>query len=375
MTKLRTMTVVGTRPEIIRLSRLIPLLDEFTDHTLVHTGQNSHAQLSDVFFKELGIRSPDVYLNIQNSSVGASYAEVITGVEGVIMSFRPQAAIVLGDTNSAVSALIAERHGVPVYHLEAGNRSFDRNVPEELNRRMVDHISTFNLAYTTRAHQNLLAEGLNPRFTLITGSPIKEVFDHYKSFIGDSKVLSVLGLEPKKYFIASLHRQENVDDEFRLRKMVNGLERIQQKWDMPVILSTHPRTRAKIGLFGVQGFDRLELHEPFGFLDYSALQLNAACVLSDSGSVSEESSIMGFPAVTVRDSMERPEALDSGAIALSGVEPESLEACVSAAMSSHSRPEVPQDYRNSNFSWRVLNFILSTADKHTFWTGLRPSKS
>lgn len=372
MTSLKVLTVVGTRPELIRLSRLIPKLDEQTDHVLVHTGQNFDRQLNQVFFDDLNLRTPDHYLNVDTSSVGKSIGEVIEKFETVLLDERPRAVMVLGDTNSAFAAVIAERHGIPVYHMEAGNRSFDRNVPEELNRKLVDHVSSFNLPYTEYAKHNLLAEGIHPRTIFKTGSPIGEVFAHYRQSIERSAILERLDLEADSYFLASIHRQENVDSIERLQQVIESLEAVASAWKLPVLVSTHPRTRSRLDSLGQHVSPLLKFHEPFGYLDYNKLQLNARCVISDSGSISEEAAIMHFRAVSFRDSIERPESLDSASMVLAGTKRKSLLRSVEYVLSrADSSSDLPNGYEVVNFSERVMNVLFSTIEQHEFWSGLR----
>jgi UDP-N-acetyl-L-fucosamine synthase len=371
----RVMTVVGTRPEIIRLSRVIDRLERSVEHVLVHTGQNWDPNLSDIFFDELGIRAPDVHLGVDTASLGRVLGGVLVGIESVISDVRPDAVLVLGDTNSCLSALMARRMRVPVYHMEAGNRCFDLNVPEETNRRMVDHVSDFNLVYTEHARRNLLAEGLHPRRIMLTGSPMREVLEHYRARIGASTVLARLDLTRGGFFMVSAHREENVDDPTRLGALLECLRAVRDRWGLPVLVSTHPRTRKQLEHLApdVEGLDGVCFHEPFGLLDYVHLQMNARCVLSDSGTVSEESAIMGFPAVTLRDSIERPEALDSGSIVMTGLEPagvvEAIEV-VTAQVRADGVP-CPSEYRITDTSRRVVNFIVSTVRRHRHWEGLR----
>ena len=360
MKKLKVVTVVGTRPEIIRLSRLIPKLDKYTDHVLVHTGQNFDPQLSDVFFKDLELRQPNYYLNVDTSSFGSIMGDTIRKSEEVFLAEKPEAVMILGDTNSAVAAIAAERMHIPVYHMEAGNRSFDRNVPEELNRRMVDHVATFNLPYNDYAMRNLLSEGIHPRFIHRTGSPIREIYEHYKRKIQGSKILEKLELETGGYFLVSIHRQENVDSPGRLKLVLDSLEAVLEEFRLPVIVSTHPRTRKRLDAeFGSRP-PGIIFHEPFGYMDYNKLQLEAYCVISDSGSISDESAIMGFPAITLRDSMERPEAFQSGSILLiaPGMK-SSLVMAVEHTLSKRSERYLPEGYEARNFSDSVLGLVLS----------------
>lgn len=374
MFKPTVVTIVGTRPEIIRLSRVIALLDQLTNHVLVHTGQNSDPKLSDVFFEDLDLRRPDHYLEINTESLGHTLGETLIKTEQVLNQIKPNAVLILGDTNSAVSAIIAKRMHIPVYHMEAGNRSFDANVPEETNRRLVDHVADFNLAYTEHARRNLLAEGIHPRQILVSGSPIKEIVDFYGPKIDKSNILKSLSLKPGEYFLVSAHRQENVDSPKRLDDLLDTLSAVHKTWNLSVLVSTHPRTKNQ--LEKQQKFKNLNgvtFHEPFGFLDYNKLQKNAKCVISDSGTISEESLILGFPAITIRDSMERPEALDVGGIVMTGLKADEVLAGIHIATSSGNRKtlELPVEYQVSDCSNRVVNFMFSTMTRHHEWLGIR----
>lgn len=370
--RLKVVTVVGTRPELIRLSRVIAALDASFDHVLVHTGQNWDTQLSDVFFADLGLRRPDHLLVVDTSSLGAVLADTLRKIETVLRDEVPDAFLVLGDTNSALSSIMAKRMRVPVYHMEAGNRSFDENVPEETNRRLIDHIADFNLVYTEHARRNLLAEGLHPRRVMMTGSPMNEVLTHYRASIDAATILERLGLGEQRYFLVSAHREENVDPPGRLRQLLSCLVAVRDEWGLPVLVSAHPRTRQRLDqLPDAPALDGITFSAPFGFHDYNKLQMNARCVLSDSGTVSEEASLLRFPAVTLRSSIERPEALDSGAMIMTDLRPESVIAGVAAAVADHLATEPPQEYTISNCSIRVRNFILSTALEHRTWAGLR----
>lgn len=372
--KLKVLTVVGTRPEIIRLSRVIAGLEKHTNHVLVHTGQNYDYSLNEIFFEDLGLRRPNHYLNADTSSLGSVLADVLKGTEQVLREEQPDAMVVLGDTNSCISAIMARRMKVPVYHLEAGNRSFDPNVPEEINRHIVDHVADYNLVYSEHSRRNLLAEGLHPSRILHMGSPMKEVLDFYRENSEQSTALDRLNLKPGKYFVASLHREENVDNRIRLIDLVQGLELVASKFEMPILMSTHPRTRKRIEGYGLSLSDSVILHEPLGFSDYVNLQMNAKCVLSDSGTISEESTILGFPAVTLRDAIERPEAIDVGGIVLTGTNPEDILDSTRIAIEnqeSFGRPAVPTDYAINDSSMRVVNFIRSTCNTHASRAGLR----
>jgi UDP-N-acetylglucosamine 2-epimerase len=365
----RVMTVVGTRPEIIRLSVVMKRLDSSLDHVLVHTGQNYDPLLGDVFFRDLGLRAPDRLLNVRTDTLGQVLGDVLVGTEQAICDYAPDALLVLGDTNSCLSAVMAKRMRVPVYHMEAGNRCFDENVPEETNRRLVDHVADYNLVYTEHARRNLLAEGLQPRRIIKTGSPMKEVLDAHRAAIEASDVLVRLGLEPDSYFLVSAHREENVDAPERLDALLDCLQRVSETYGKPIFVSTHPRTRMRLDALG-RTLDGVTFHPPLGFLDYNKLQLNAACVLSDSGTISEESSLLGFPAVTLRDAIERPEALDTGAITMTGLDPENVIEAINLAM-RREPIVIPDDYQISNCSQRVVDFIVSTVRRHKQWSGLR----
>lgn len=376
MSKPKVVTIVGTRPEIIRLSRVISLLDEVTNHILVHTGQNSDPNLSDVFFKELEIRKPNYYLDVDSSSLATTLAETLIKSEKVLIKEKPSAVLILGDTNSAISAVIAKRMHIPVYHMEAGNRSFDENVPEETNRRLVDHVADFNLAYTEHARRNLLSEGLHPRQITVTGSPIREIANFYINQIEASSVLSDLSLKSKEFFLVSAHRQENVDSPDRLSTLLETLVAIKNKWQLPVLVSTHPRTRKLLEKIpNSKELNGITFHEPFGFFEYNKLQKNAKCVISDSGTISEESLILGFPAITIRDSMERPEALDAGGILMTGLQSQEvlsgIEFTINHKVSSESY--LPSEYQVDDCSRRVVNFMLSTMNRHHEWLGIRNS--
>jgi UDP-N-acetylglucosamine 2-epimerase (non-hydrolysing) len=371
MSKIKVVTIVGTRPEIIRLSRLIPKLDEYTEHVFVHSGQNSDPKLNDVFFEDLELRQPDHYLNVDTSSMGSVMGDTIKKSEELFLKEKPDAVMILGDTNSAVAAIVAERMHIPVYHMEAGNRSFDANVPEELNRRMVDHVASFNLPYNDYSLRNLLAEGIHPRNTCVTGSPIKEIYEQYKGKIAKSNVLKELGLQKDGYFLVSVHRQENVDLPERLEAVVECLRAVRDKWGLPVLVSTHPRTKARLEKLSLLEVEGLKFHEPFGYLDYNNLQMNAKCVISDSGTISEEAYVVGFPAVSLRDSIERPESIDAGSIILTGLDSDNLIQSITAQLELTQSLEIPQGYDTNDFSTRVLKFLFSTSNKHAAWKSLR----
>lgn len=372
--RLKVMTVVGTRPEIIRLACVIRRLEESTDHVLVHTGQNYDYTLNEVFFEDLGLRAPDYFLGVDTSSLGSVLGGVLQGTERVIVAEQPDAMVVLGDTNSCISAIMGKRLKVPVFHLEAGNRSFDPNVPEEINRHLVDHVSDYNLAYTEHSRRNLLAEGLKPQDVMVIGSPMHEVLETYRDRIDDSPVLSQLELDEGEYILASVHREENVDRKDRLELVVASLEAVSQDQNIPILVSTHPRTRKRLEQFEIDLAPEIRLHEPLGFHDYNKLQLSARCVISDSGTISEESSLLQFPAVTLRDAIERPESIDTGAIITTGLQPPDVVDSVSIAIEQHrvdGPVTVPADYQIHDTSRRVLNFIRSHASTHHLRKGIR----
>ncbi|MBX3089082.1 MAG: UDP-N-acetylglucosamine 2-epimerase (non-hydrolyzing) [Cryobacterium sp.] len=364
MARLKVLTVVGTRPEIIRLSATIKLLDEHTDHVLVHTGQNYDYELSEVFFKDLGLRRPDHFLEADTSSLGSALGSIISKIEPVLKEEKPDAFLVLGDTNSSISAVMAKRLHIPVFHMEAGNRSFDENVPEETNRRLVDHVADYNLVYTEHARRNLLAEGIHPSRILLTGSPMREVLEQNRAQIDASDVLKRQKLTSGGYFLVSLHREENVDNPVRLKSAMGTLREIRERYALPILVSTHPRTRKRLEALGDTLPEGVTFHPPFGFHDYVKLQLEAKLVLSDSGTISEESSILGFSAVTLRDFIERPEALDAGAIITAGVETKFVLSTVDLALST-AVIDAPSDYLIRNTSSRVMRFISGTVHSHS----------
>jgi UDP-N-acetylglucosamine 2-epimerase len=368
--RLTVLTVVGTRPEIIRLSAVIKRLDEHTNHVLVHTGQNYDYELNEVFFEDLGLRRPDHFLEADTSSLAAVMGSIMLGTERVLRKVQPDAFLVLGDTNSSISAVIAKRMKVPVFHMEAGNRSFDENVPEETNRRLVDHVADYNLVYTEHARRNLLAEGLHPSRIRLTGSPMKEVLAQNAAGVEASDVVVREGLTRDEFFLVSLHREENVDHVGRLESILGGLQAVGDEYGLPVLVSTHPRTRRRIELLG-SAFDRLVFHKPFGFHDYLALQKAARLVLSDSGTIAEESSLLGFPAVTLRDAIERPEAEDTGSIVLTGTTILGISRAVHYVLSTPIAGVVPADYAISDTSHRAVSSILSLAPGFHERSGVR----
>lgn len=371
--KLKVLTIVGTRPEIIRLAATIRRLDRSTDHVLVHTGQNYDYELNEVFFEDLGLRRPDHFLEADTSSLGSVLGSILAKTEQVLLAEKPDAMLVLGDTNSCISALMAKRLRIPVYHMEAGNRCFDENVPEETNRRLVDHVADYNLVYTEHARKNLLSEGLHPSRILLTGSPMKEVLLGNAKAIEASDVLERQELIPGGYFMVSIHREENVDSPERLTEILKALQSISDRHSIPVLISTHPRTRKRLEDQPEELKRGLRFHPPFGFNDYVKLQREAKLVLSDSGTISEESSLLGFPAVTLRDAIERPESLDTAAIITTGVKSDAIVDAIDIVLDQFETdgpPVIPADYQISDTSRRAVNFIRSTAHSHHQRTGI-----
>jgi UDP-N-acetylglucosamine 2-epimerase (non-hydrolysing) len=368
------MTFIGTRPEIIRLSRTMVRLDEYLNQVIVHTGQNYDYELNEIFFKELELRKPDYFLEVDTTSLEASVGDIIRKSGEVLRKENPDAVLVLGDTNSCLSAYMAKRLHIPVFHMEAGNRCFDFNVPEEVNRRIIDHIADFNLVYTEHARRHLISEGLPHRRIYLTGSPMKEVLLHYLPKIKNSKVLENLSLTVKKYFLVSVHREENVDNQENLNKILNILNSLAASYNLPVIVSTHPRTRKRLEKSDIVMNPLIQFLKPFGFLDYISLQMNALCVLSDSGTISEESSILSFPALSLRQSMERPEAQDEGTIILTGfnrdIVMDSIRIIIAEFEKNGGYKKIPDDYDIENTSWRVLKLISGNAKLSNIWQGV-----
>lgn len=363
---LDVITVVGTRPEIIRLSRVIDRLDSVCRHVLVHTGQNYDYQLNEVFFNELEIRKPDHFLEAAGATPAETIGRVIIEFDRVLAERRPQAMLVLGDTNSALAAIAAKRRKIPVFHMEAGNRCFDARVPEEINRRIVDHTADIHLTYSQIARQYLIREGIAPDQIICTGSPMREVLEYYQPGIMASAVLTRLELTEREYFVVSCHREENVDDPTRLRALFDVLTMLDREYAVPIVVSTHPRTRRRIDDLGLAAPARVMFHEPFGFLDYVRLQLGAKAVLSDSGTITEESSILNFPALNLRDVHERPEGMEEGAVMLVGLDAErirtGLRVLESQKRGSDRTLGLVADYAPANVSEKVLRIILSYTD-------------
>jgi len=366
MKKIKVVTVVGTRPEIIRLSRVINALNNNFNHTLVHTGQNYDYELNEIFFNELGVNKPDIFLESDTSTALTAIGGTLVKIEKVLDKLKPDAFLVLGDTNSCLSAIAAKRKKIPIFHMEAGNRSFDQRVPEETNRKIVDHISDINLTYSSISRDYLLREGILPDRVIKTGSPMLEVLNFYMPKILESDVLSRLSLLPYKYFIVSCHREENVDNINSLTNLVKSLNAIAESQKMPVLISLHPRTKKNLKRFKLKLLPEIMLHKPFGFYDYIQLQINSKAVISDSGTITEESSILNFPAINIREAHERPEGMEEGSVMLTGLNPERI---VQALKIIEKQPRGAKrllkpvfDYQYDNVSEKVVRIILSYID-------------
>lgn len=366
MKRLKVATVVGTRPEIIRLSRVLCKLDECCDHVLIHTGQNYDFELNEIFFRDLGLRSPDYFLGAAGASGAETIGKVIIAVDGVLAEIQPDALLVLGDTNSCMAVIPAKRRKIPIFHMEAGNRCFDQRVPEEINRRIVDHTADINLTYSTIARDYLLREGLPPDMVIKTGSPMFEVLNHFRAGIESSDVLDRLGLKVGEFFLVSAHREENIDAERNFLKLVAALNAMAENFGLPVVVSTHPRTRKRIAAAGAQFHALVNLMNPLGFKDYNRLQMAAKVVLSDSGTISEESSILNFPALNIREAHERPEGMEEAAVMMVGL---NLERILQAISLLESQPRGPDrllrlvaDYGAPNVSEKVVRIIHSYTD-------------
>lgn len=366
------MTIIGTRPEIIRLSACIKACDRYFNHILVHTGQNWDYTLNEVFFKDLDLREPDVYLDSVGKNLGETMGSIIAKSYEVMQREKPDAVLILGDTNSALSAISAKRLKIPIFHMEAGNRCWDWNVSEMINRKIVDHISDINLPYTENSRRYLLSEGIDGKTVFVTGSPMREVLRDHMDEIEASTVLEKLGLEKERYILLSAHREENIDNEQNFMSLMNAVNHIAEKYQMPVIYSTHPRSRKFIEQRNFQFHPLVQSLQPFGFLDYNKLQQNAYCVLSDSGTLSEESAMLGFTGILIRTSTERPEALDAGSIVLGGITERDMEQAVSLAVSMRENKEpsaMANDYRETNVSAKVVKIIQSYTEivNRTVW--------
>ena len=359
MKKLKVATLLGTRPEIIRLSAVIKLADQVFDHTLIHTGQNYAYTLNQIFFEDLNLKAPDHYLDAVGADLGETIGNIIAKSYTLLSELRPDAVLILGDTNSALSAISAKRLKIPVFHMEAGNRCFDENLPEELNRRIVDHISDINLPYSEQARRNLIAEGLKREYIFVTGSPMREVLMHRRP----SNIVSDLGLDAKKYILLSAHREENIDIEHNFYELIGAINALAEQYNMPVLYSIHPRSQKMIDERGVTFGSLVRTHEPFGFSDFIALQENAFCVVSDSGTLAEESAILGFPAVSARTSTERQEAIDRGGMIVGGIGKTAILQAVEMATTLNSLPKASVlDYDDSNVSVKVCKIIQGYTD-------------
>ena len=367
MKKMKVMTIVGTRPEIIKLSRVIHELDGHTDHLLVHSGQNYDYELNEIFFQQLGIRKPDFFLNAVGANAAQTIGHVITSTDALLAKECPDAFLLLGDTNSCLSAIAAKRRKIPIFHMEAGNRCFDQRVPEEINRKIIDNISDINMPYTEHARRYLLAEGLKPETVIKTGSPMKEVLSFYRPVIDASDVLDRMQLAPREYFVVSAHREENIDSETNFHDFLETLTAVAVKYGKTIIVSTHPRTRKRMESLGISGLDaRIHFLKPLGFLDYVKLQMNAFCVVSDSGTITEESSILTFPAVTIRQAHERPEGMDEGTLIMCGLKSagvlQAIDVVVAQSSGDRRVFNLVSDYNVDNVSQKVLRIIMSYTD-------------
>lgn len=370
---LKVLTFVGTRPEIIRLSRVIPLLDAHCDHVLAHTGQNYDYELNEIFFADLSIRRPDHFLNAAGGSSAETIGNVIARADALLRQETPDAVLILGDTNSCLAAIAAKRLKIPIFHMEAGNRCFDQRVPEEINRKIVDHISDINLTYSTIARENLLREGLSPDMVIKTGSPMMEVLHHHRAGIEQSSILDKLKLTPGEYFVVSSHREENVDQKENLLKIVGILDQVANTYGFPIILSTHPRMQKRIDEWQVQFHPLVQLAKPFGFTDYISLQRSALAVLSDSGTITEEASILNFPALNLRETHERHEGMEEAAVMMVGLNAarvrQALDVLARQERGENRTMRLPADYDVPNVSQKILRIIISYVDyvKNVTW--------
>lgn len=372
--RIKVATIVGTRPEVIKLSRVIAELDRYTDHILIHSGQNYDYELNEIFFRDLGIRKPDHFLEAVGNTVAESIGLVIAKVDAVLETERPDAVLFYGDTNTCLAVIAAKRRKIPVFHMEAGNRCFDQRVPEEINRKIVDHLSDINMPLTEHARRYLLAEGIRPETIIKTGSCMQEVLHHYRPGIDASDILARLELKPRAYFVVSAHREENVDSERNLDDLLASLNVLAAQYKLPIIVSTHPRTRKRLETRGKTGMDaKINFLKPLGFLDYIRLQMDAFCVLSDSGTLTEEASILGLPAVMIREAHERPEGMDEGTLIMSGLKPErvlqAVEAVTDQSKAAGRVGRIVPDYETDMVSKKVVRVILSYVDyvNRTVW--------
>lgn len=366
---MRVMTIVGTRPEIIKLACVIKELDKYTDHILVHTGQNYDYELNQVFFEDLDLRAPDVYMNAAGENAAETIANVIAKSDKLFKEYKPDAVLLYGDTNSCLAVISAKRNKIPVFHMEAGNRCFDERVPEELNRKVLDHLSDINMTLTEHARRYLIAEGIRPETIIKTGSSMQEVFAMNKEKIAQSDVLERLGLKEKEYFVLSAHREENVDSEKNFINLLNSINKVAEVYKMPIVFSAHPRTRKKIEAMGFKFNDLVKYMKPLGFNDYNKLQQNAFCVISDSGTITEESSLLGFPAITIRQAHERPEGMDEGTLIMSGVEEQGILDAIKVVTDQNVKMNPVADYQAPHLASKVVRIILSYTDyiNRTVW--------
>jgi UDP-N-acetyl-L-fucosamine synthase len=372
MSKLKVLTVVGTRPELIRLSRVIARLDASNaiEHVLVHTGQNYDYELNQIFFDDMKIRKPDHFLNAATGSASGTIGQILIAIDKLLGEVKPDAFLVLGDTNSCLCAIPAKKKHIPIFHMEAGNRCFDQRVPEETNRKIVDHVSDINLTYSDIAREYLLREGLPPDRVIKTGSPMFEVLHHYLDKIKKSEILKTLGLKKNEYFLVSSHREENINNEKNFTRLIDTFKKLHEVYKVPVIVSTHPRTSNMLKEKGIKLPEAIQFLKPFGFTDYNNLQMNAKVVLSDSGTISEESSILDFPALNIREAHERPEAMEEAAVMMSGLQSERVLQCIADLDSTNSKRVLVRDYSMPNVSDKVVKIILSYTDyvKRVVWS-------
>jgi len=356
------MTIFGTRPEIIKLSRIFAKFDQYVNHIMVHTGQSFDYEMNKIFFEQLKIRKPDYFLEVKSETLGGQIANIISKSEEVLLKEMPDAIFIFGDTNSALAAIIAKRMKIPIFHMEAGNRCFSESVPEEINRKIIDHISDINIPLTENARLYLIQEGIPPGTIYVTGSPTAEILDYYKKQIEASKILKELKLSPRKYFIASIHREENVDSREALTKLIDSLNAVAEIYKLPIVVTTHPRTAKRLKEYKIGAANKpINFHKPFGIFDYIKLQKNSYCVLSDSGTIQEESSLLGFPAIQVRNSSERPEAFDEGVLILSGLDKDIILQSIEITVKQHKAGEkfnVPKNYQDKNVSSKVLRLVV-----------------
>ena len=372
MKKLKVMTIVGTRPEVIRLSRIISKMDNVFEHILVHTGQNYDYELNEIFFRDLDLRLPDYYLNCAGSNSSQTIGNVLIKVDKLFTKVHPEAVLVLGDTNSGLSLIAAKKRKIPTFHYEAGNRCFDYRVPEEINRKIIDHTADVNITYSSIARNYLIKEGLRDDLIIKLGSPMYEVLNYYKNKINNSDILSILNLNYSEYFLVSIHREENIETK-NLETILNLLKKISKKYNFPIIFSTHPRTKKRISELDYNPDNNINFIKPFSFSEYNYLQINAKAVISDSGTISEESSILNFPAINLRENHERPEAMEEGAVIMSGINYDrviqSLEVLFSQKRDDHRTLKIVDDYKVDNVSEKIIRIILSYTDyiKREIW--------